>query len=147
MNEKSSCPVLRERDGGNIILLLDEFSRANFSGAELSWTNLSKSYLNETNLENALSLKETNLCGAKGLTREQLEASKQKVLLLMKKISQQVHPSRQFYLPLHHKATMYKPYQLHQFKKVTQLLIQVKTPLLPLSKAKARRLNLLHLLR
>jgi hypothetical protein len=40
MNEKSSCPVLRGRDGGNTILLLDDLSWSNLSGANLSKTNL-----------------------------------------------------------------------------------------------------------
>src|SRR6266566_1061347 len=35
MNEKSSCPVLRGRDGGNIILLLDDLSEADLHGANL----------------------------------------------------------------------------------------------------------------
>jgi hypothetical protein len=53
MNEKSSRPVLRGRDGGNTILLLD-------------------------NLEEALSLKDTDLRRVIGLTKEQLEACKAK---------------------------------------------------------------------
>jgi hypothetical protein len=36
MNEKSSCPVLRGRDGGNIILLLDLLRGAIRSLADLN---------------------------------------------------------------------------------------------------------------
>ena len=46
MNEKSSCPVLRGRDSGNTVLLLDDLSdadlrRANLSGADLNGVDLS----------------------------------------------------------------------------------------------------------
>jgi len=48
MNEKSSCPVLRGRDSGNTVLLLD-----NLSGAKLRGANLSDANLRETKLSNA----------------------------------------------------------------------------------------------
>ena len=40
MNEKSSCPVLRGRDGGNTILLLDNLSHSNLSDAKCDAANL-----------------------------------------------------------------------------------------------------------
>src|SRR6266851_2533450 len=53
MNEKSSCPVLRGRDGGNIILLLDNLTGTNLSYADLSRADLSGAILIKTNLSNA----------------------------------------------------------------------------------------------
>ena len=41
MNEKSSCPVLRGRDGGNTVLLLDNLTDADLSEADLSGALLS----------------------------------------------------------------------------------------------------------
>jgi uncharacterized protein YjbI with pentapeptide repeats len=49
-----------------------------FRLANLTRANLSEANLSEANLEEALSLKDTNLQGAKGLTKEQLEACKAK---------------------------------------------------------------------
>lgn len=45
MNEKSSCPVLRGRDDGNIILLLDNLRNANLSGAIVVEANLENAVL------------------------------------------------------------------------------------------------------
>lgn len=58
--------------------LSGEFQGSDFSGANLSQANLEGCYLGGTNLEHALSLEKTNLCGAKGLTTEQLAACKAK---------------------------------------------------------------------
>jgi uncharacterized protein YjbI with pentapeptide repeats len=44
MNEKSSCPVLRGRDSGNTVLLLDDLS-----GATLNWADLSEADLEDAN--------------------------------------------------------------------------------------------------
>lgn len=51
-----------------------EHSGADFNGADLSKANLSGADLNGVDLEVALSLKGTNLHGAKGLTKKQLAA-------------------------------------------------------------------------
>ena len=42
MNEKSSCPVLRGRDSGNTVLLLDTLFEANLSGAWVTEEQLKK---------------------------------------------------------------------------------------------------------
>jgi len=52
--------------------------RANLFKTWFRLANLSEANLSEANLEEALSLKDTNLRGAKGLTKEQLEACKAK---------------------------------------------------------------------
>jgi hypothetical protein len=49
-----------------------DLSATDFSGARLSRADLRGADLSETNLEDALSMKGTNLCGVKGLTKEQL---------------------------------------------------------------------------
>jgi uncharacterized protein YjbI with pentapeptide repeats len=60
-------------------------SGANLSGADLSWASLYKANLSGVrNLEEALSLKETDLRGVKGLTKEQLEACKAKGAIIDK---------------------------------------------------------------
>jgi len=51
---------------------------AHLSGANLGGANLSKAVLSKTNLEDALDLKDTDLCGVIGLTKEQLAACKAK---------------------------------------------------------------------
>jgi uncharacterized protein YjbI with pentapeptide repeats len=55
-----------------------DLRRANLSGADLSRANLSKADLSGATVEDILSLKDTNLRGVKGLTKEQLEACKAK---------------------------------------------------------------------
>jgi uncharacterized protein YjbI with pentapeptide repeats len=57
-------------------LRIGDLSGANFDGANLSGAKLTGSKLYEVNLEEALSLKETDLRRVKGLTKEQLEACK-----------------------------------------------------------------------
>src|SRR5260370_21207030 len=55
MNEKSSCPVLRGRDGGNIILLLDTLHNADFNGASVGYTSFGDVNLSTVkNLETVL---------------------------------------------------------------------------------------------
>ncbi len=51
---------------------------ANLSGVDLSNANLSNANLDRTNIASARSLKDTDLRGVKGLTKEQLEACKAK---------------------------------------------------------------------
>ncbi len=53
-----------------------DLSEADLSRADLNWASLKGAKLSGTNLEEARSLKGTNLCGATGLTREQLQACK-----------------------------------------------------------------------
>jgi uncharacterized protein YjbI with pentapeptide repeats len=55
-----------------------DLSGTHFSNANLNKANLSGANLTETNLEKTLSLKNTDLRGAKGLTKEQLAACKAK---------------------------------------------------------------------
>ena len=67
MNEKSSCPVLRGRDDGNIILLLDDLSGADLENANLTAAELSGAILSDADLRGA------NLNGARHLTQQQLD--------------------------------------------------------------------------
>jgi len=53
-------------------------SRAKFRGADLHSADLREADLSKTNIEDALSLKNANLRGVKGLTKEQLAACKAK---------------------------------------------------------------------
>jgi uncharacterized protein YjbI with pentapeptide repeats len=74
---------LREADLREARLWETNFQGANFSGANLSGANLWRADLREanltqTNIEDTLYLNETNLCGVKGLIKEQLEACKAK---------------------------------------------------------------------
>ena len=56
----------------------DNPRRADLSGADLSEADLSEADLSETNIEDALSLKGTDLRGVKGLTKEQVATCKAK---------------------------------------------------------------------
>ncbi len=62
-------------------------SEANFKGADLKEADLRWANLNGANLEDALSLKDTNLRGVKGLTKEQFEACKAKGAILDEDLS------------------------------------------------------------
>jgi uncharacterized protein YjbI with pentapeptide repeats len=55
-----------------------DLSEADLTGANFNEANLSRAILNKVNLEEALSLKDTNLRGVKGLTKEKLAACKAK---------------------------------------------------------------------
>jgi len=68
MNEKSSCPVLRGRDGGNTVLLLDNLSGAYLRGAYLTSADLSEADLSGADLTGAFligtNLSEADFSGA-----------------------------------------------------------------------------------
>ena len=69
---------LRGATLGGADLSKANLSEADLSGANLSGVDLSGANLSRTNIEVAQSLKDTDLRGVKGLTKEQLEACKAK---------------------------------------------------------------------
>ena len=69
---------LSETDLSEAKLSGADLSKADLSMADLSNAKLSGAKLSGANPENALSLKDTNLQGASGLTKEQLEACRAK---------------------------------------------------------------------
>jgi uncharacterized protein YjbI with pentapeptide repeats len=100
-------PGLSEAGLGEAILLRAILHKANFHKANLSKAKFFGADLTEANIEDSLSLKDTDLRGVTGLTKEQLEVCKAKGAIIDED------------------STTYKPHRRLPLKGVRQLLVQV----------------------